>query len=391
MKKNKINLNLKVQLIILILTAFIFNISKAQPGNYNFNMIDDSLYYPIDIVYDTLYKRYLVSNWGDGNGNILVINTSGEVIDNFFDGLDYAGGMCIIDDILYVINNGDLVGGSLPSSIIEIDINTGKQLSAYEICNSCYLNLIDTDHEGNLYIPDQENGKIYKYNIANHSVTDLATNIVDPFGLCYDESNNRIVFTSGTFQTSKIISVSVYGGEQTILATFPYGYLEGIIKGDSGNYYLSSWGNDFPWGNESIYMYNNSFTSFIKISTNHNRPFGLCYRNDTLIVANWGDHTISFIDLSPFAIKEFDNLSDFIEIYPNPNKGEFNLNISDFMNKKITIGIYDILGKQIFISEEKVMTPNYKKSIDLTTFHKGTYILKVQSKTGIYRDKIIIQ
>ncbi|MBC8490774.1 MAG: T9SS type A sorting domain-containing protein [Bacteroidetes bacterium] len=262
----------------------------------------DTIRYPVDIVYHEQSEQYYVSNWADNTaGNILKLNSEGQITGTFYDELNYVGGLCLINDILYITNNMDLYGGSQPSYLVGININTGVSILNFEISTGgTYLDLMTTDNNGNLYIGDSEKMKIYKYNLQTGLVTDFVTNITNPFGVFYDYISDRILFTNSSFTNSYIKSKSPQGGEITTVF-YHNGYLEGITMDDEGNFYLSSWGNDYQWGNEPVYKTNHDFSWKYEISNNHNRPFGMCIGKDTcLVVCNWGEHTLSFIETSGF-------------------------------------------------------------------------------------------
>ena len=43
----------------------------------------------------------------------------------------------------------------------------------------------------------------------------------------------------------------------------------------------------------------------MKLSNDHNRPFGMCIGHDNhLVVCNWGSHSLSFIDLDLFGVED---------------------------------------------------------------------------------------
>ncbi|MEZ5198301.1 MAG: T9SS type A sorting domain-containing protein [Bacteroidales bacterium] len=258
----------------------------------------DTLNYPVDIKFHEATQWYFVSNWADGNGFILKLDAEGEVVNTFHDGLDYVGGMCLIGDVLYVVNNKDLYGGSLPSSLIGLNIYNGAEISSVEISTGgTYLDLIATDNNGFIYICDSEKLKIYKYNLQTNSVSTLASNINKPLGICYNHIDDKVMFTKSTASISYIMSVNTNG---TQLKTEGYilGWLEGLTMANDGNYYLSSWKTAGPnWGNEPVFMFNHSFSYLKEISNDHNRPFGMCFGKDSLLsVCNWGDNTISIIN-----------------------------------------------------------------------------------------------
>lgn len=76
-----------------------------------------------------------------------------------------------------------------------------------------------------------------------------------------------------------------------------------------------------------------------------------------------------------------------LEIYPNPSNGE--ITISNPQSSNGDLRIYSIDGKRVFNSNINAETHNI--TIDLTSLSKGIYIVKLQSGSNIYREKILIK
>jgi len=153
----------------------------------------DELFYPVDVVYNEQAECYYVSNWADGAGYILKLNLQGQIIENFFDGLHFPGGMCLVGNTLYVGDNLQIWNSSDHKSyLIGIDVNTGAEVLNFEISTGgTYLDLMDADWSGNIYIGNSRNGGndgiVHKFNIETQQLTDLVTGITKPFGVCYEK------------------------------------------------------------------------------------------------------------------------------------------------------------------------------------------------------------
>lgn len=75
-----------------------------------------------------------------------------------------------------------------------------------------------------------------------------------------------------------------------------------------------------------------------------------------------------------------------IELFPNPSSGKFILNMDYvFLSKKSKIEVYNIVGELIL---EKQITSN---EVDLSSFSKGVYFLKIYSEEKVYSEKVIIE
>ncbi len=119
---------------------------------------------------------------------------------------------------------------------------------------------MDSDGMGNLYIGNTRsggtNGIVHKFNIATQELTDLATNILKPFGICYDYLNDKVIFTRSNNSVSYLKSISPEGGDISTVF-YAYGFIEGVIMHPDGHFYISSWGTiDTTWGNEPVYKSN---------------------------------------------------------------------------------------------------------------------------------------
>jgi PKD repeat protein len=100
--------------------------------------------------------------------------------------------------------------------------------------------------------------------------------------------------------------------------------------------------------------------------------------------------TVNIKQATPTGIKNQTKAEDLINIYPNPNNGEFVLELdkSGKELKENTVQIYNIMGEKVF---ETKMSASTKQSIDVSTLANGTYLINVTSDSGSYHKKIVIQ
>jgi len=77
-----------------------------------------------------------------------------------------------------------------------------------------------------------------------------------------------------------------------------------------------------------------------------------------------------------------------IDLYPNPSNGQFTITNNSDLQKDMQIDIFNIQGKQVFsaICQNK----NIEK-IDLSSFAKGIYMVKIQTELGYTTKKLVIQ
>lgn len=90
-----------------------------------------------------------------------------------------------------------------------------------------------TDAAGNLYVLDQGNGQVYKYNASGTYVGTVITGLNNPFGFTIDSAGNFYIGDSGTGLVSEYNSSGVL--ITSIAATDP----EGIYVDPSGNMYVA--------------------------------------------------------------------------------------------------------------------------------------------------------
>jgi len=80
-----------------------------------------------------------------------------------------------------------------------------------------------------------------------------------------------------------------------------------------------------------------------------------------------------------------------VSILPNPSNGHFNLVVQGSMDMELRITISDLSGKTLFMDQEKPLTQQYSRPVDLTAFPKGEYFLKAQNDIHMITKKLVIQ
>lgn len=76
-----------------------------------------------------------------------------------------------------------------------------------------------------------------------------------------------------------------------------------------------------------------------------------------------------------------------VVVYPNPTNGVFNI---DFKNEINNIKISNMLG-QVIYDENVAGTAGTSKSIDLSNYENGTYIINVSNDKGTSNYKVIVE
>tara|TARA_R110002050_G_scaffold290260_1_gene443680 strand:- start:2184 stop:3800 length:1617 start_codon:yes stop_codon:yes gene_type:complete len=94
--------------------------------------------------------------------------------------------------------------------------------------------------------------------------------------------------------------------------------------------------------------------------------------------------------LDNFFEKKTDLISNVLQVYPNPNRGSFNvlMKFLDNSTERFTMEIVDYQGRSVF---NGYLFGNLPKNIDARGLISGLYIVKVNSKDSVYSVKIIVE
>lgn len=113
------------------------------------------------VIFDETRNVLYVSNINSGpgdkdeNGFISKLSTDGEILDlKWITGISAPKGLGIYENILYVADLDELV---------VIDIEQGDIINKIPVDGASFLNDIDIDSEGVVYISDSNTGKIHKF------------------------------------------------------------------------------------------------------------------------------------------------------------------------------------------------------------------------------------
>jgi hypothetical protein len=80
--------------------------------------------------------------------------------------------------------------------------------------------------------------------------------------------------------------------------------------------------------------------------------------------------------------------SSFI-IYPNPNKGIFNIQFNDVVTD-FNVEVFDVTGKMVFVNQYSQNT-DLIKEIKLDNINGGVYFMNIKTDSGLVTKKIIIE
>ncbi|MGL4599310.1 MAG: T9SS type A sorting domain-containing protein, partial [Bacteroidia bacterium] len=85
--------------------------------------------------------------------------------------------------------------------------------------------------------------------------------------------------------------------------------------------------------------------------------------------------------------------SDFntaIELYPNPNNGQFNLNFGSDLGE-VMIEVVGLNGQVVYSEQVANANTGAVKTIQLTNTANGVYFVRIQTATGLVVKRIVKQ
>ena len=110
---------------------------------------------------------------------------------------------------------------------------------------------------------------------------------------------------------------------------------------------------------------------------------------DTMTIdAYTGDVIFPNPEWPPNSIEEKISNSNSIQkptIYPNPFTNEIRLKLNSSNVESYSVYVYNVLGKRIYSSIEL----NNETTINLKTYPKGTYIIKLKTEDFIYTERVV--
>ena len=84
------------------------------------------------------------------------------------------------------------------------------------------------------------------------------------------------------------------------------------------------------------------------------------------------------------------NLSNEINIFPNPIKGIGFIEFTVEKNDNVEITIYNMLGKKIMSTQKKYATGNHAIAINSSNFSSGSYVVEIKTGNTVSTRKFTI-
>ena len=92
----------------------------------------------------------------------------------------------------------------------------------------------------------------------------------------------------------------------------------------------------------------------------------------------------------PVSIEDWVNENTYINIYPNPNKGLFNIIVKTKNQGNLTIELMNVHSQVVYRNDVKDIL-YYTDEIDVSKFAKGTYLLRINTGNKVIVKEVIVQ
>lgn len=103
------------------------------------------------------------------------------------------------------------------------------------------------------------------------------------------------------------------------------------------------------------------------------------------VLVSW---SLDICELTTLSVDNFETQNTF-RIFPNPNKGDFNIAINNPLSNAIEVMVFDIHGREI-VKTQFVSESNFNKNISLGHVAAGVYLVQIKDGTHIAQKKIIV-
>ena len=319
---------------------------------------------PESITYDTLSKRYFISN--TSSSKIVQRDRQGVVTDFITVGGSIHG-VTVYGNKIFVCNGTRVKG---------YDLTTAGEVFNVTVSGSTFLNDLTADANGILYVSDFSNRRIYKLNSNTQEYWIYVANTTStPNGVYVDAPRNRLLICCWG-ASAPIKQVNFADSVITTLITTPYSNCDGISLDRNDNVYIST------WGIQSVAIYDINFsTAPVIVASGLSNPADIYVNKmtDTLAIPNAGNSTVVFSYLNiPSAVNhnstEISGSFKLGQNYPNPFNPVTNLEFGISNLGFVSLIVYDVLGNEVrtLINENKPVG-NYEIEFDGSNLPSGIY------------------
>ncbi len=242
------NCKLKITLTFLLSCFVLISTASADSDNVELVWEVNNLSNPESVVYDPRLKLLYVSNVNgapnekDKNGFISIVSINGNMLnEKWVIGLNAPKGLALKGHMLYVSDIDELV---------VIDIDHGRIIKRYKVADAKFLNDVDVDDEGNVYVSDMVLNRIHRLSNSQFDIWIESDELENPNGLHFTE-DDIIVGSWGKMTDG--FATEVPGHLKRISMTTkkissigdgsPVGNLDGVEGNDEIGFFVTDWLN----------------------------------------------------------------------------------------------------------------------------------------------------
>ena len=103
-----------------------------------------------------------------------------------------------------------------------------------------------------------------------------------------------------------------------------------------------------------------------------------------------GCRALALVTISTTGLSEIEKRNIPLKIYPNPNAGQFTLEMDIVNNEELTLRVFDMKGQQLIQRQIQNTGTRLKTVIDITTIPKGVYNIQVTNGQYHGNKKVVI-
>ena len=269
--------------------------------------------------------------------------------------------------------NGDSVFASMAVTVHDININAGSDVSI-SCGQTATLNAVASGNLANSTFEWSNQGpQTLKYeNVVAGTYTITARN-----GTGCTATDEIKVFYPGVNQ---VLAYAVDKPGAQACKGEPLNFTNNSSRKGSG------WNFEWDFGDGTFSFGENPSHTYDTLTTGNNALLSSLQADSADCVFNKVYKEIR-VRICDVGISPVSTLDEFIDIYPNPTEGVFNVNFSDIDNKQGFLSIFDIRGNEIY-NEALSISGSAQRSIDLKHAAVGIYLVKIQLENEVLVRKL---
>lgn len=339
---------------------------------------------PESVTYDELNRTYYMSSVA--GQKIVKVNAQGQITGTLKSGLNGPFGLKMYKGTLYFADVNAVKGINPATAAIEMNVPiTG-------ISSGGYLNDIEIDSSDFLYVSYTGGGKIFKINLQTHTYTTFVdSGLTSPNGLLLDNPNNRLLLNSYRVN-SPIQAISLLDSTVSTIKTTNLGGMDGFVRDNSGNYYISAWIQG------AVYKFDSSFAEApILMKNGLSGPADMYHNplNDTIIIPLYNANKVEFINLKPTTdIFKLNPEEDFqYTVFPNPSdNGVINISYILKVSSLVNLKLINLNGEEIELLYTAQKSGKHQLSFNYAEKHlaKGIYAIILLDDAGHSLKRVVL-